>query len=69
MLAVSLSAHRLRDHMAAAPYLNGHDNGSSESMSTPASYTLLAPSEGPAVMADQTDGDSVDYYGLQRHSL
>eukprot|EP00959_Pyramimonas_sp_CCMP1952_P254299 5312144-Pyramimonas_sp.AAC.1 len=69
MLAVSLSAHRLRDHMAAAPYPNGHDSGSSGSMSMPASHMLLVPSEGPAILADQTDGDSVDYYGFPRHSL
>eukprot|EP00959_Pyramimonas_sp_CCMP1952_P191870 4011923-Pyramimonas_sp.AAC.1 len=68
MLEVSLPAHQLRDQMAAEPYSNGHDNGPSESMPTP-SYMLTAPSEPPAVLADQTGGGSVDYYGLQRHSL
>eukprot|EP00959_Pyramimonas_sp_CCMP1952_P052687 1101513-Pyramimonas_sp.AAC.1 len=40
MLAASLSAHQPRDHMAAAPFLNGHDNGSLKPMSAAASYAL-----------------------------
>eukprot|EP00959_Pyramimonas_sp_CCMP1952_P415932 8714403-Pyramimonas_sp.AAC.1 len=29
----------------------------------------MAPSEDPAVLAVQADGDSVDYHGMQRRSL
>eukprot|EP00959_Pyramimonas_sp_CCMP1952_P212597 4448230-Pyramimonas_sp.AAC.1 len=54
--------------MADRSYTNGLDNGSLVSMSTP-SHMLMTPRGGPAVLAVQADGDSVDYHGLQWRSL